>query len=265
MSVVSNLVTNTKSFYTNNKATIYIATGVVSGVAAIGAAIIATPKAMNLIQKRESELKRQLEPLKNYKDTIEVIKTVWKTYIPTAFLTLSSGILLVSGNYVHLQNLSSVTAAYKMTEKAYYAQKKGMIESLSEKQLEKVTDKMAENAFKEKEETQNGVLIAETESGKILCMDNITEKEFYSTVREIRDAISRLNFEMTNNMDGCISLQDFYDEVGADGGTLAQKVGWNVSDGLLDINVVSKINPKNDRIYIYLIFDRIPKSDYQRY
>jgi hypothetical protein len=76
--------------------------------------------------------------------------------------------------------------------------------------------------------------IINTGKGTTLCLDDWSGRYFYSSPEEIRKAFNTINKRMMDEY--YISLNELYSELGLPDIKLGEDIGFNVDDGLIDID-----------------------------
>ena len=85
--------------------------------------------------------------------------------------------------------------------------------------------------------SNNQIII--TDKGNTLCYDGVSGRYFKSDIETIRRAINTVNRSMTYDM--YVSLSEFYDELGLEHTDVSDDLGWNLDNGLVDIDFDSRI------------------------
>ena len=78
-----------------------------------------------------------------------------------------------------------------------------------------------------------------TEKGNTLCYDDVSGRYFKSDIDAIKSAINEVNRKMT--YENYISLTEFYTEIGLAPTSMSDYLGWNLDDGLLEIDLGAKL------------------------
>lgn len=211
-------------------------------------AVKATPKALTLIEDEKSRLNHelikdasasgddcycQLTKLK----PIEVVKVAWKPYVPAAIIGIASISCLVGASSVNLRRNAALATAYKLSETALTEYKAKVVETIGEKKERSVRDKIAQDKLDKNPWSNNQVII--TDKGNTLCYDGVSGRYFKSDIETIRRAINTINRSMTYDM--YVSLSEFYDELGLEHTDVSDDLGWNLDNGLVDIDFDSRI------------------------
>lgn len=190
-------------------------------------AVKATPKALQLIEDaKKAEKKDDLTPA-------EVIKATWKCYIPAVATGVFSTACLIGANSVHAHRNTALAAAYKLSETALTEYKGKVLETIGEKKEKTIREAVSKEQIEKNPVSKNEIFI--TEKGNTLCYDPISGRYFKSDVEKIRKIVNDLNRQLTTNICGYISLNEFYDEVGLGHIQNGDDLGWNLCKGLIDI------------------------------
>lgn len=230
---MSNLTIITKSIrkvLTKHGPEILTGMGIAGMVTTAVLAVKTTPKAERLL---DDEKKKCQEPLTKK----EVVKTVWKCYIPAAVTCAASIACLVGASSVNLKRNAALATAFQLSEKALATYKEKVVETIGENKEKIVKDKVAKEQLKENPKSKNEIFV--TGDGDVLCYDAFSGRYFTSSKAKIDDAVNRINKTIID--DWCASLNDFYDEIGLDNIKLGDLMGWNAGDDLLDIYFSSQI------------------------
>ena len=154
-------------FFIKNSNVILTFVGAAGVVITAAAAIKGTIKAVKLCEEKEVHGAK------------EVVKTVWKCYIPTfGFLFLTVTAILCNGK-VNARKIAVLTSAYSGATEALKKVEEKMAEEIGPKKAQKVVDKAeAEIAESQKPNTQNDIIA--TGKGKQLFFCATTGQWFYS-------------------------------------------------------------------------------------
>ena len=214
-------------------------------------AIKATPKAVKLVEEEAYERKEELTP-------IEVVKVTWKCYIPTAVSMATSITCLICANSVNTKRNAALAAAYKISETAFIEYKDKVVETIGEKKEKTVREKIAEDKVKNNPPTQNTIIM--TDSGAELFLEPVSGRYFKSDMEKIRRIENECNKKMLHDINGYMSLNDFYDELGLEHSSIGYELGWN-SYNLLEIDYIPQLL-EDDKLCVVLEYTTGPKYDY---
>lgn len=234
-------------------------------------AVKSTPKALSLMDK---ELKRQNQELADeaerngeamFAETaklkpIDVLRVTWKCYIPTVTIGAASIACLIGASSVHSKRNAVLATAYKLSETAFSEYKEKVIETIGEKKEEVIRDKVHKERMEKDPVSKNEVFI--TDSGETLCYDYNTGRYFKSDIEKIRRAINTLNKKML--LDGYVSLNEFYEEIGIARTSTGDRLGWNTDSDLIDLNFSSQLT-EDGKPCLVIDFKVAPKYDFDRF
>lgn len=223
--------------------------GIAGMVTTVVLAVKATPKAMELIEDAETEKyethahddgstgREVLTP-------IETVKVAWKPYIPAAVTGVASIVCLIGANSVHARRNAALYSAYKISTTALNEYRDKVVETIGEKKEAQVRDKINKDKL-EKNPSSNSTIIM-TGGGETLCYDAHSDRYFKSDVDKIKRAVFDLNDRMQKGMEMCISLNEFYDEIGLKHTDIGDSIGWRIDKGYIDVAFGAQLTDKNE-------------------
>lgn len=217
-------------------------------------AVKATPKALTLIN--DAEVVKSAEGKEGSLTIPEKVKVTWKCYIPAATIGVASTGCLIGAQSIAGRRTAAIATAYKLSETAFKEFKEKTIETIGEKKVNDIREKMAEDKVTKNPVNENQVII--TSTGNTLCYDGVSGRYFRSDIETIRRALNTINYRMTTEM--YISLSEFYDELELEHTDVSDLLGWNINDGLIDIHFTSKLS--NGQPCLVLQYNLAPKYDY---
>lgn len=216
-------------------------------------AVRATPKALILIEERKDEANvDKLTP-------VETVKTAWTCYIPAAITGGLSIICLIGASSVNARRNAALATAYTLSESALKEYQEKVVEQIGEKKEQAVRDAIAKDKLEQNPVTNREVII--TEKGDTLCYDALSGRYFKSDIDKIKKAVNEINKNLLG--DDYISLNDFYYELGLDNTKLGDELGWNVNDGLIDLNFSSQLASDGTPCLV-INYQVAPKYDYYK-
>ena len=230
-------------------------------------AIKATPKALYLLEEaRKEKIDNQVasgvpyEEVKNELDTMEKVKSAYKPYIPVFITGAVSISCLIGASSVHLRRNAALATAYKLSETALSEYKEKVVETVGEKKEKVIKDNIAKSKIEKDPVSKKEIFI--TKKGETLCYDAITGRYFKSDIEEIRRAINVLNKRIID--EHYISLNDFFDEIGLANTRLGEELGWNLDDGLIDVDFSTQLAEDGTPCLVvdYLV---APRYDYYKF
>lgn len=215
-------------------------------------AVRATPKALILIEERKEEI--GAEKL----EAMDMVKTAWACYIPAAITGTLSVACLIGASSVNARRNAALATAYTLSESALKDYQGKVIEMFGEKKNEAVKDAVAKDKIEKNPVVTREVII--TEKGNTLCYDAISGRYFKSDIEKIKKAECELNRQMLDDM--CVSLNDFYYEIGLDSVKLGDELGWNVDSGYIDLSFSSQLASDGTPCLV-IDYSVAPRYDYR--
>lgn len=211
-------------FFIKNSNVVLTIVGVTGVIATVSVAIHGTVKAVKLCEEK------QVTGAK------EVVKTVWKCYIPTiGFLILTTTAILCNGK-LNAKKIAVLTSAYSGSVEALKKVEEKMSEEIGPKKARKVTDAAeAEIAKSQIPENQNGIIT--TGKGKQLFFCASTGQWFYSDWNgvELAEMKFRKVFEDIMKNWGAsefVPVREAQDALGLPDTDMSDYMGWCTDDFL---------------------------------
>lgn len=222
--------------------------GIAGMVTTVIMAVRATPKALMLIEEEKRHRNCELldEAEKSGQDncnqvtrlqSLEVVKTTWKCYIPAAVTGIMSVVCLIGANSVNVRRNAALATAYALSESALKEYQEKVIETIGEKKEKTVRDTIAKDKIDNNPVSNREVII--TGKGDTLCFDAISGRYFKSDIDKLKKAENEMNRQMREEM--YISLNDFYYEIGLNNIKIGEDLGWYIDDGYIDLNFSSQL------------------------
>lgn len=233
---MANLFKSVKMVVSQHSPEILTGIGIAGMITTTILAVRATPKALTLIDDKKAEL--DLDPRDNLAP-METVKATWKCYIPAAVTCATSVACLVGASSVNSKRNAALATAYNLTTTAFNEFKEATREVVGEKKEQLIHHKVAEERVKKEPINQSAIIVSG--NGNTRCFDTITKRRFVSDIEAIKRIVNELNRRMVNGED-YISLNDFYYELGLDGSSIGDELGWNVADGLIELEFSAQLD-----------------------
>ena len=250
---ITNFVNTTKVFLHKHSPEILTGIGVTGMITSTVLAVKATPKALYLLEEAKDIKGANLT-------TIETVKAAWKPYVPALVTGMASATCIIGASAVNAKRNAALATAYAISERALVTYKDKVIETFGERKEKEVREKIAQDQVNNKPVSDAQVFI--TPKGNTLCMDSITRRYFRSDIDVIKKSVNELNRQiLTQNY---ISLNEFYGMIGLEGIPNGYRLGWNVDDGMIDVDFSACI-ADNDEPCIVIDYSVSPKYDYDRF
>lgn len=198
--------------------------------------IVATKKAVKIVNEKKEELGRDLTKK-------EVIQLTWKCYIPgTVALGVGIPCIFVS-NSMQVKESAAYAAAYAAAQNTLTTFKQETIKALGEEKTQQIENAVAQKQA-EANVPENFSQFVISEDDKQTFYEPLSGRYFKSTWTDICSAKDRLNADAVTNV-GEVSLTDWFYELGLDVTDLSDDIGWSVKNkgrnGLIDIALGSMI------------------------
>ena len=216
-------------------------------------AVKATPRAIELIERKREEKKVDKLPV------IEIVKATWKCYIPAAVTGIASTGCLLRANSISTRRNAALLTAYNLSKSALNEYKEKVVETIGEKKEKTIVDAIAKDKV-EKNQTPNSEVIV-TEKGTTLCYDALFGRFFISDMETIKRAENALNRIITAHM--YASLNEFYAEIDLPPVDMGSELGWNFDDGEIKIEQSPVLAP-DGRPCLAIHFNVLPSYGYSK-
>lgn len=233
--------------------------GIVGMCTTVALAVKATPKALRLIEEAEHEKDENISGESRDLTPIEVVKVAWKPYIPAAVTGALSIGCIVGASSVSARRQAALLSAYKLSETAFAEYKDKVTETLSDKKVKEIKQKIAEDKVDEATSEESKTKVIMSSDGDTWFIDPISNIRFKSTVNKIHSAVNQVNRNI--NYDMYASLSEFYDELGIDQldrAKVSDDIGWHIDDGLIETDL-SEAVVRDGKAYVVLDFLVKPK------
>lgn len=217
-------------------------------------AVKATPKALMLIE--EEKAAKEAEKL----TPAEVVKTTWKCYIPSMVTCTLSVACIIGATSTNAKRNAALAAAYKLSETAFAEYKEQVVETIGEKKEQAVKDNVAKKKIENNPVTKSEVII--TELGNTLCYESLSGRYFKSEKTKIDNAKNKLNSKLISY--NYVSLTEWYNELGLDGTSHSDLLGWNLDDGLVVLDYSSQLTDDGTPCLV-IDYDAPPEYEFQKF
>lgn len=185
-------------------------------------------------------------------EKLEVVKSCWKCYIPTAIVCVSTIVCIFGANALNKKQQAAITSAYMLLENSYkeYRNKTKDLLNGSDTQVMKAI-------AKDKCDREDIFL-----SGENKLFFEYNYGEFFERKQEeVLSAEYQLNLKFISQ--GYANLNDFYDILGLDRTEAGDALGWSFGDGFYGcewIDFKHELLELEDGMECYIIDTTIPPS-----
>nr|DAL27816.1 MAG TPA_asm: hypothetical protein [Caudoviricetes sp.] len=238
-----------------NSPVILTSAGVIAGIATVVLSIKATVVAVELMETEKCERIERDEPTEMTKK--EILKVVWKPYVPVVATGVFSMTCVIGSCSVHSRRNAALAAAYKISETALTNFRDKTIDELGEKKVRDIQKKAASEKMERNPVSNSEVIIIG--NGQTLCYDEMTDRYFQSDIETIRKAVNDCNDILKNEM--YCSLNELYSRIGLPCTRLGNDLGWNIDQFPFEAFFDSKISD-DGRPCVVMGFNVEPRMDY---
>lgn len=225
--------------------------GIACGLGAVGMTAKGTVKAVRIVDELKKE---NPEPTKK-----EIVKAVYKEYIPAAGLTIAGIGCVVGSVHISARRIATLGLAYAMSDKNFKEYKDKAKEILGEKKEEELRGAIAQDHIDKNPPVPE--LIPQANGGHTLCMNNFDGRWFYSDADTIRRIVNDLNRMLYS--DYHVNLNDFYYELDLRHSRIGDNFGWNMQDGdWIDVEFTTELTPTNEPVLV-MDFTQAPRPHYR--
>lgn len=222
-------------------------------------AVRATPKALQLIEEAKEEKEKTMSEEPRDLKPIEVVKVAWKPYLPAALTGMASVACLIGAQSVNARRQAALYSAYKLSETALTEYKEKVVETVGEKKEKTIREKVNKEKLEQNPVSKTEIIM--TGNGESLFYDPLSDRYFMSDIETIRRVINDLNYAMSYGSEMYVSLSQLYDELGLKHTKMSDRIGWNISDGLIEPDFDTQISD-NGKPCIVLDYLKVPKYDF---
>ena len=273
MSTVSDLIKKLAEVISENSPVILTGMAVTGVVTTAILAVKATPKAIDLIDKKVEEKYEESKSEEEYEDWVykntgnlsymsrttlltkkEIIGVTWKCYIPAAAVGVVTIACIIGAHGIHSRRNAALASLYSLTESAFKDYKSKVVETIGKNKELKIRDNLDGDEIAKHPVSGSEVIF--TGKGETLCYDRKSGRYFKTDIDKVRKIQNDLNRDLLS--EDFISLNEFYDEVGLPHCDLGDNVGWDINKSLIDINFSAQLSDDGTPCLV-LNYDVVPK------
>ena len=192
---------------------------------------------------------------------VEVVKSTWKAYIPAVGLGVVGIVCLIGAARVSSARNAAFAGAASIAEKALYEYQQKVIDILGEDQANEIRDELAKDRVVKIDAADisgNNETVCSRPGGSWIY-DPITDRKWKSDLETVRAAMNDFNHDLIGGVYG--TLNDWYYCLGVKGVSIGDDLGW-CSDKLLDIRFAAMVLD-NGEPAIVLDYETLPNSRYK--
>jgi len=222
-----------------NSPAILTSIGVTGAVASAYLAAKGAFKAADIITQAQEE---ENETEKGHELTFEEkFDLTWQCYAPAFGCLVLSAAAMVCSHRIQDRRAAAMASAYSVVRESYTEYRVKATEKLGPKKEQEVRDEIAQDR-RDRHPIDQTVLIA-TGRGSTLIYDKWNDRYFTSSRNEIDKAVNEANREI--NVNGFVSLTDFYHYLGVQGTGHSDYLGWNISQ-LIEVYYSGTLDDNGD-------------------
>lgn len=235
------IIKNLEGFISKNSTVILTGIAVAGVITTAILAVKATTKAMIDI---EEELDRRWAEIDNEKQnmnindmpdlkTLEIIRITWKRYIPATIVGVTTVTCIIGANTVNQKRNAALAGAlgFAVAEAKEYRGK--VVEMFGKDKESKVREDIHVDHIRKNPPKTSEIVF--TEKGNVLFYDPTSSRYFRSDVEKIRKIINDLNHAILYK-EVFLTLNEFYYSIGLHETSLGDIMGWDVENGLIEID-----------------------------
>ena len=247
--------------------------GVIGVIGTGVSAALATPKALEVLEKKEDEeferLLEEYEPgaslvfdkddglFNNYTmPTWRKALIIAPYYIPTALIAGATCTCIISSYVNSVKTQKSLIAAYTLVDGAYKAYRDKNVELYGEENDRQIRKSLAYGQFED-------ILVFD---GETLFYDEYSGRYFKSTIEAVKDAEYKINRNFA--LRGYCELNELYEMLGIEPTDYGHTIGWNqymgeTQYGYTWIDFNHQLEETEDGLEYYVIsYPFMPTSDF---
>lgn len=245
-------------FVKRNSSSILTGLGVAGSLGSTVLAIKAMPNALHkldlaFLEKNEGVNEADVAGLTPF----EVVKTVWKDFIPAAGTEVITIVCVVGAQSINLRKQAAMISGITVLESAF-REYQDRITAEAPAKDRKVRDDIARAKVDASPVSTKEVIIVG--NGDQLFYDERNDRYFESTKQKVDKAVNELLY--TINGSGYASLNDFYSEIGIKRLPDGDELGWT-PEHPIEVDFSTQMTD-DDRAAIVITFVRKPLHNYYK-
>lgn len=192
--------------------------------------------------------------IRDYKDSKQIdkitpkeaFKLTWRYYLPVVASTTLSVPCVIAGNRVSSKRYAALATAYTISEAALQEYQDTTREIVGEKKAKQIQETV--DAKKIEETYKGGNQIILTGNGESLFFEPLSGRYFKSNWNDIAKAANELNANALSNMNGQITLNEWFNRLGLEDTEIGDTMGWQLDNNphnLIVIEISSHITKDN--------------------
>lgn len=178
-------------------------------------------------------------------------------YVPTMLMGAATIACAIGAHTTNRAQTAAMASAYAIAQEAATRYRDKVIESVGEKKVKEIDDKVSEEVLKAHPKSDQPVIFG---TGKVLCFDTLSSRYFLSDMETLRKIQNDLNKMILD--DTWVSLNELYYRLGMDAMNLGEHLGWSV-DHLLEMKFSSRLDDRGNPCLV-IDYEGQPIADFYR-
>lgn len=264
---ISTVLKNLGPLLKRNSSTILTGIGVAGSIGSTVLAVKATPRAQGRLDEAYITKNRyRLEPDEDGKQDgsglepltpLEVVKLVWKDYVPALGLQVVTVGCIIGAQKLNMRKQAALITVATVSESAFREYQERMAVEAPAKDR-KVRDDIAAKKVEDNPVSKQEVMLVG--NGDQLFYESHTDRYFMSTMQKVQKAVNDLNFRILNQ--DYAALNEFYNLVGLKTVSQGEESGWT-AEHPLELDYSTQMTD-DDRAAIVIDYVRKPLGNYYK-
>ena len=221
-------------------------------------AVMRTPEAVQRIEDEKKRLGVKKLTLK------QMIRVVWRCYIWSLITEGASIACIIAALCENERRNAVLAAAYSLWIEQSKEYRQKVIEKIGENKEEEIRKDIARDHLEKKPFSKDLPPVPDSVPETVVWIrDDYFGNEFMMDVEDVKAAVNKLNWGMNNLTEPYASAADLYYEINQTPPKLSYELGWNTSDGLIEVTFTYKLLPDGHRVGAIMSYVNPPKAGYQ--
>lgn len=222
----------------------------------------AQPKVDKAVLKKKEEIFKENPDLLKKVDVAEYklsftdyIKVSWRLYLPTAVTAGATIACMVGSNTINGKRTAALATLYSVAEYGAGQFQEKAIEMVGKNKVNKIKHEVAKKYVEDSpyEDAVKAKQVVFTNKGDMVFYDTLSGRYFKSDIEKIRQTINNINQELRTEV--TTTLNDVYFAFGLETVELGQNVGWDIDNGLLEIEFTSVLANDNEHVTVMTYYN----------
>lgn len=192
----------------------------------------------------------------------EKVLLTWRAFLPPLFVGSATIVCVISAQSINSRRNAALLSLYTISDRMLTEFREKAREIHGDKKVAEIYDEIAADSIRnhEPEDFMMRQIMVRGD-GVGLCRDMYSDRYFVSSQTEVDAAVNATNAEM--NMEGDVSLNFFYDQIGLGRIPVGDEVGWSQSTGLMTVQY-TYVPSEDGSPCMAVTFKRQPEHGFHR-